>query len=328
MITTALSEWPAASLLGPLPRTVSPARDETLHSYLRRLASANGMKSWEFTDYVKGSRKTSAPIPPDVVITLSGQSPHSMRYAILELCSPPELAAMKVAGRPRPGHSTPGPKCTRCAGATGTSDFDGRITCWKRSEDVICLPHRRWTAGPGQLDLTAHADIIQANKQHRRLIRRHGRAAVRNAFAQASSIVEEWVSRPSYCERFYVIMHRFHGREWRVPRNDPTVLASCYPSAVALARLLASPRWKALALDPAGNATFVDEVRRTVEPSYKWNPYPYWRYIEPLARTLQEEAEEPAVKAEEAEFRRKYNIPAPLPPPAEVIESGELRHDH
>lgn len=325
MMTTALSEWPAVSLLGPLPRTVSPARDETLDSYLRRLASANGMKSWEFTDYVKGSRKTSAPIPPDVVITLSGQSPRSMRYAILELCSPRELAAMNVAGRPRPGHSTPGCKCTRCA---GTTDSDGLVTCWKRSEDVICLPHRRWTAGAGQLDLTGHDDIIQANKQHRRLIRRHGRAAVRRAFTQASTIVEEWVSRPSYCERFYQLMHRFHGRGWRIPRDDPTVQASCYPSAVALTRLLASPRWRALALDPAGNAAFADEVRRTVEPGYNWNPYPYWRYVEPLARTLQDEAEEPDVQAADAEFRRKYNIPDPLPPPAEVIESGELCHDH
>src|ERR1039458_2525349 len=80
------------------------------------------MKSWEFTDYVKGSRKTSAPIPPEVVITLSGQHPDSMRYAILELCSPRELAAMNVAGRPRPGHSIQEPKCIRCTGIDDTYD--------------------------------------------------------------------------------------------------------------------------------------------------------------------------------------------------------------
>jgi hypothetical protein len=321
MMTTALSGWPATSL----PRTVSPAHDETLYSYLRRLARANGMKSWEFTDYVKGSRRTSDPIPPEVVITLSGQSPNSMRYAILELCSPRELAAMNVAGRPRPGHSIPGYKCIRCA---GTSDIDDLVTCWRRSEDVICLPHRRWTAGAEQLDLTGHDDIVQANKQHRRLIRQHGRAAVNRAFTQASTIIEEWVNRPSYCERFYQIMRRFHGREWRIPRDAPTVLASCYLPTVALTRLLASPGWKTLALDPAGNATFVDEVRRTVEPSYTWNPYPYWRYVEPLARTLQREAEEPEAEAADAEFRRKYNIPDPPPRPSEVIESDELCHDH
>lgn len=324
MTTTALSDWPPASLLRPLPRTVSPVPDETLHSYLGRLASANAMRSWELTRYVKGSRRISDPVPPDVVITLSGQSPDSMRYAILELCSPRELAVMKVAGRPRPGHSTPGHECMRCA---GTSDFGDLATCWRRSEDVICLPHRRWTAGAGQLDLTGHDDIVQANKRHRRLIRRHGRASVSRAFTQASTVVEEWVSRPSYCERFYQLMRRFHGSNWRIPRDAPTVLASCYPPAVALTRLLASPGWRALALDPAGNAAFVAEVRRTVEPGYKWNPYPYWRYVEPLARTLQEEAEEPEAEAADAEFRRKYNIPAPLPALSEVIEPDELCHD-
>jgi len=223
-----------------------------------------------------------------------------------ELCSPRELAAI-------PGPAIPGYKCIRCA---GTSDIDDLVTCWRRSEDVICLPHRRWTAGAEQLDLTGHYDIVQANKQHRRLIRQHGRAAVNRAFTQASTIIEEWVNRPSYCERFYQIMRRFHGREWRIPRDAPTVLASCYLPTIALTRLLASPGWKTLALDPAGNATFVDEVRRTVEPSYTWNPYPYWRYVEPLARTLQREAEEPEAEAADAEFRRKYNIPDP-PSPAQ-----------
>ena len=64
---------------------------------------------------------------------------------------------------------------------------------------------------------------------------------------------------------------------------------SCYPSAVALARLLASPRWTRLTLDPADSAAFAAEVRRTVEPRYTWAPVPYWRYVEPLARTLLEE---------------------------------------
>jgi hypothetical protein len=80
---------------------------------------------------------------------------------------------------------------------------------------------------------------------------------------------------------------------------------------VALTRLLASSRWKALALDPAGNAAFIDEVRRTVEPSYTWNPYPYWRYVEPLARTLQREAKGPQADAWETEFRRKHHMPDP-----------------
>jgi hypothetical protein len=69
--------------------------------------------------YVKGSKKPKAPIPPDAVIKLSGQPANSMCYAILELCTPQELFAMKVAGRPRPGCSSTGAKCIRCTHARG-----------------------------------------------------------------------------------------------------------------------------------------------------------------------------------------------------------------
>jgi len=158
-----------------------------------------------------------------------------------------------------------------------------------RSEDVICLPHRRWTSGSAQVDLSAHDDIIKANKQHRRLIRQYGRAVTVPAFNRADHIVREWREGCNYCTRVEERMHRFHGDGWRVSEDDPTLLASYYPTVVALARLLASPKWTALALDSAGNKAFVAEVRRTVEPRYAWAPVPYWRYVEPLARTLLEE---------------------------------------
>ena len=108
--------------------------------------------------------------------------------------------------------------------------------------------------------------------------------------------------------------------------SGPTVHISRYLPAAALTRLLASSRWKALALDPAGNDAFTGEVRRTAEPSYTWNPYPYWRYVEPLARALQREVKGPQADARETEFRRKHHMPDPPPRPGEVIESGDLCH--
>lgn len=325
MTTAETRDWRAEVLLRPLPRTVSPAPDETLSSYLGRLARANGMRHWEFDSNVRASRRLSDPFPPEAVITLGGQDPDSMRYAILELCTPGELATMKVAGRPRPRQSIPERRCALCA---GTSDIhEDPVCCWRRHEDVLCLTHQRWTAAATQLDITGHEDIIQANKQHRRLIRRHGRPAVSRAFAQASSIIEEWALRPSYRDRFSQVMSSFPG-DGPVFMHDPIALASCYVPAVALTRLLASPAWKALALDPDGSGAFVDEVRRTVEPSYRWNPYPYWRYVEPLARMLQDEADDGTLAMEaEASFWSRHRVRYPGPQPSEVIESGELCHD-
>lgn len=102
------------------------------------------------------------------------------------------------------------------------------------------------------------------------------------------------------------------------------LLAAEYVPAVALTRLLADPAWKALAFDPEGNAVFVAEVRSTVEPSYSWDPYPYWRYIEPLARTLLDERE---IGDFDAERQRRYHGSELLPRRGEVIESNELCQD-
>jgi hypothetical protein len=281
-----LTRWPAAGLPQALPLTTGPVPDETLESYLRRLALANGLNYHSFLAYVKGSSKSKAPVPADRVIALSGQPARSMRYAILELCTPQQLTAMNVAGRPRPGSSIRGDKCARC---TAARCIYGPVKCWKLPEDVICLPHRRWTTGLSQLDLTGHDDVIRAGMQHRKLIRQLGRTAVSSALAQSSAILSEWTERNRYRTRVDQRMKRFHGRQWKVDRENPTLLASYYIPAVALTRLLASPGWKALALSPAGNAEFVAGVRRTVEPRYAWDPRPSSRYVEPLARALLQE---------------------------------------
>ena len=184
-----------------------------------------------------------------------------MCYAILELCTPQELFAMKVAGRPRPGCSSTGAKCILCTHARGIYD---PVTCWKRTEDVVCLRHRWWTKGARQLNLAGHEEVIAASTLHRQLIRRHGRTAARRAFHQAGNIISEWAERGTYNRRLYDLLQHFHGTSWNVAREDPTAHASMYVPTVALTRLLADPRWKSLALRLQDNAAFVAEVRRTV----------------------------------------------------------------
>ncbi|HEV8563233.1 MAG TPA: hypothetical protein VGR06_43510 [Actinophytocola sp.] len=38
-------------------------------------------------------------------------------------------------------------------------------------------------------------------------------------------------------------------------------------------------------------ARFITEVRRAVEPDYRWNPWPYYRRFDPLVRSLMDELE-------------------------------------
>jgi hypothetical protein len=287
-----LIQWAVATQ--PLPRPVRPVLDETIDSYLHRLCEANCIARESLRRQLQERRTT--PIDVAMLATLSGQQPEVLRYAMLELCTSRELASMHVAGRPRPG-AIGTFKCRLCTHSRQVTDW---VTCWRRSEDVICHHHRRWTAGHDDegLDLTGQPDILQANRQHQRLISRHGRRTVYNAFTQAKEICDEWIER-----------HRFISH---ADFSQPAVSAALYPQVIGLTRLLASPYWRPLAVrDQAGNEAFVTELRRTVHPGYTWNPNPYYRYFEPLVRLYRDEQDSP-------DYAFRYKTSHPI----DTIESG------
>lgn len=289
MITSELSSpFKGMSLpVRPLPLRIRPVIDETVDSYFKRLASANGYFFSVLRDHITGTLKVRA-VPPQAVLGLSGRPERKMRYAMLEFNSPQELANMSIVGRPRPG-IVGGTKCRSCTRAMG---IEPPVVVWRRTEDVLCHRHRRWPGTEHDIDLTDYPEVIQANKLHRRLIRKLGRKEVLPAFRSAKAIVDEWADRPSYRTEYDRRMRRFHGPKWKVSWRDPTVLASKYPQTVGLTRLLAVPYWKALALaDPDGSPAFVEELRRTVEPQYDWYRYSHYRYYEPVVRWFQDERE-------------------------------------
>ncbi|QFU90157.1 hypothetical protein YIM_24905 [Amycolatopsis sp. YIM 10] len=213
-------------------------------------------------------------VPPAAVLGLSGRPGRAMRYAMI--------------GRPRPGIHA-GTKCRSCTRAMG---IEPPVMVWRRMEDVLCHRHNRWPGQQRDVDLSDHSKVVQANKVHRRLIRKLGRSRVVPAFAAAQEIVDEWVDRRGYRTEYDRRMHRFHGLEWKVSLDDPTILISKYPQTIGLTRLLAVPYWKSLALEnPHGSPAFVEEVRRTVEPQYTWDRYSRYRYYEPLVRWFLDERE-------------------------------------
>lgn len=285
-MTSLFRDWPVT--LQPLPRTVCPVQDETASSFVNRLAAANALNGYELELFLRGRK--NKPVPVDSLAALSGQPAAVLRYAVLELCTSHELATMKVAGRPRPGGISAA-KCGHCVLARGIGP-KGRVSCWRRSEDVVCHRHRRWIGGRTELDLTDQSDIVLANRLHQKLIRRHGRRPVFYAFNQASDIIEEWTDRGKHRGGYERRMELFLGPRRIIDRDHPARFAAQYPEIVALTRLLSSPHWRHLALrDAAGNDVFVSEVRRTVVPGYYWDPSSYYRYVDPLVRFFREEIE-------------------------------------
>jgi hypothetical protein len=257
----------------PLPRTVPPFRDETVSSYLRRLARANRLDDDAFRAYLTGN-DTNHKIPLARLAAVSSLPAEMLCRALPELRDPDKLHESNATRRPVPDGPT-SPVCRFCALTRGITDL---IIRWRQPEDLICRRHRRWlidwhTAVTGrQPDLTRQPGIVRAHRLHQKLIHRHGRDLIRSVFNHAAKICKEWHRQGRYDADFHRRMRLFHGPEWCVDRRDPTIEAAFYPQIVALTRLLGAPHWRSHALQaPPRLDRFLDEVRRTVAPTFQWD---------------------------------------------------------
>lgn len=270
----------------PLPRPVVPAHNETLMSYLARLAQANRLDTDALRTHLTGTRNKNVPIPVGDLALLSGQNTHTLKHALPELGT--ELTG-KTGNRPPP-HADSQLRCTHCALTRG---HHGTVHCWNHQEDVVCVRHHRWIGtahdqiGHSQPSLRDQPDILHANKLHRRIIRRRGRSAATVAFDQSTRICIEWHRRLQHDDDFYRLMNRFHRGQWRTTGTDPTVHAARYPQIVALTRLLASSSWQTRCITnwPEPHE-FIQEVRRTVAPHFKWTLQRHYGTHDPLIATL------------------------------------------
>lgn len=289
----------------PLPFTTPPLPDETIASYLDRLAIANESEYPELAELVDDGDGYCS---PGRLARLTGQPLASLKYAMPQLCLPEELERMHLRGRPRPG-ANERDICEHCA-RLHDSDF---AECSTLHEDVLCRTHWRWLGGASDVgpcfDVRQQPEIISANLRHRRLIRRRGRENVRWSFTQASDVCRQWLVERHY--RGYTdgaeqLLHTLPGQGSVLDYHHRRVSAALYPQVVALTAVLSHPRWWKAAMDavlvdgksastPSSlHATpafeeFVAEIRRTVAPRYTWEPYPSQRGYDELARLIMRE---------------------------------------
>ena len=267
-------DWPLGLRL--LPRFVAPCRDETISSYLARLAAANRLDPAALRTLLAGSDRKDAAVPLVRLAAVTGMPQAALAHAMPQICTPAELPGLHIAGRPRARDGWSFAACRHCTA--------GRpVTRWALHDDVVCGRHRRWISqDQAQPDLTAQLEILTAHRRHRRLIRRHGRDTVMRAFRDARYICLSWrldgIPDDGYARR----MEIFHGPGRRDRDNDEiqTSDAAAYPQAVALTRLLASPCWREriLGKDRLWPEEFEAEVRRAVAPGYIWGIYPRTRW--------------------------------------------------
>lgn len=237
-MTTGTAAASTTVSLRPLPRPVKPLRNETLDSYLARLAAANRLNPDALRGYASGSRRKTAPIPIDRLSLLSGQNPSLLQHALPDLSLDAEVERTQF--RRRPSNRLPVRQACRACAATHRAITSAQ--CYLHWEGVVCLRHRRWlgdsqTAQDQQPNLAQHPEILDANRLHRKIIRRRGRAATEAAHHEARRICEHWRQRFEHGEEFQRLMRGFHGPTWHILESDPTVEASTYPQVIALTRL-------------------------------------------------------------------------------------------
>ena len=172
----------------------------------------------------------------------------------------------------------PQPGCPRC----DARHDGGPVTRLLPHHRYVCTRHRYWIGPPdaGQPATPLGpelASIVQAQRRHLRLLRRHGPAATYDAVLTGFLLCGHlWTDQPG---DWYGPRQRWTRRaEILIPPGAESsqfsasrIFAAAYPEAVTLASLIASPAWRSLAADgPAQQQQFTAALgQRLGRPGYR-----------------------------------------------------------
>lgn len=279
-----------------LPGLTKPVQDETVKSYLERLARTNccaiedlasylAPRTWPYDD-AKASDCLIANlndwisdiftgIELSALAKATGLPEASLAYALPELrdqyvdARNMVLRERNIAGRP----NYVGLACHRCVAAKGITTH---VYVWMRHDQIVCLRHKLWI-GPGahsaqdQLDLAKVPEVVAAQRKHRALIRRLCRKWVFAVFPRAFEFADSWVPAKTRRQRYA----QLRAPRWYPPGKFPFRgahwNAAICPEAVALTGVLASPRWRSSGLaadDDESLQLIVQQIRARALPDY------------------------------------------------------------
>jgi hypothetical protein len=258
-----------------LPRTTPPFPNETLGSYVDRLAATNYLDTSEFRDHLHDPRTRQQGVSPARLAVACGWPLPTLRLALPELRSTPELPADL-------DHHQPAAACRLCTAAHGIT---GTVTCWAPPHRNVCLRHRRWIGHvehvlhglldgrDPQLDLAALPEIVAAERHQRNLTRRHGQRPVILAYRTGLRIALRWAERNDWGRHRHRRIEAFGfvpATDWTFPSWDPMLRAAVYPEAVAVTSLVLSVYWVRIAATPRERWRFYAEAARRLRlPAYR-----------------------------------------------------------
>jgi hypothetical protein len=154
----------------PLPCTVPLFHNETLDSFLHRLAAANHLPADQLLPLleIRRTKKTPANTLLEPLAAAAGVRQRALELALPECLDADVDATDKpgTIGRPRSALHTAiqRPACRRCTHAAGITMT---VTCWTTHDRNVCLRHRLWI-GNGianadeQVDISRLPDTLRA----------------------------------------------------------------------------------------------------------------------------------------------------------------------
>jgi hypothetical protein len=258
--------------LSRLPIAVGPARQETVASYLARLAVLHGLHPREIWEQISTRRSgtTRREVAADRLAAMTGRQVEHLCLALPELREPaPDWATWR--------HQTQ-PGCPRC----DARHEGGPVTRLLPHHRYVCTRHS-YRIGPPDAGQPATplgwqlADIVGAQRRHLRLVRRYGSAAAYDAVLTGFLICGHmWGDQPQTPVDAW---HRWTLRAAvLIPAGTESgefsasrLFAAVYPEAVYMAALFASPAWRLLAAgDAEQQQRFIAEIGlRLGRPDYQ-----------------------------------------------------------
>lgn len=232
--------------LHPLPVSPGPVHNETLGSYLHRLAVANNRPANVLA-------RLLGPLPPEfspLSNTTAGWKPDSShglatltRRPVVELAralpaladflSPngPDFRTDRVIGR-----------LCRCCTAR-RSPTASLVILLMPAHQHLCPRHQRWTRSIHDIPLTNLPEVIQAQRRLDQLARHHRQ--IGRALTLAQKIVDEWSSSGMPIDLGNEWTHRLDRIEMlaaskEIPADDRHHLAA-FPEIVVLTNLILNP---------------------------------------------------------------------------------------
>ncbi|MBN7445074.1 hypothetical protein DDK07_20000 [Mycobacteroides abscessus] len=170
----------------PLPKTVAPFRDETVLSYVARLAHANHLATAQLRRYVAGTAHSHA--RPQWLAVAAGH-PEWVLRARLRGFAATERTYLNQTTSFRP-------LCRLCMARRGVHET---VYCTLAPHITACQRHQLWI-GPlahslgDQISLHHHLGVLAAARVHARLVHRYGDPEIRFTLRQARHFLSYWAN--------------------------------------------------------------------------------------------------------------------------------------